>query len=114
QIRSWRAGSIVGRPLEIVGPVLPLLSISLVLALMVARALNAMAVGDDLARAQGVGLVRTRVFTVATITLLAGGATAIAGPIGFVGLMIPHVARWIVGPHQRWIVAYSLLLAPSL
>ena len=58
--------------------------------------------------------MRTRALTVTAITLLAGGATAIAGPIGFVGLMVPHVARWIVGPDQRWIFAYSVLLGPSL
>jgi len=114
QMRSWGAGSILGRPLEIVWPVLPLLAVALVLALIASRALNAMALGDELAASQGVGLVRTRVLTVAAITLLAGGATAIAGPIGFVGLMVPHVARWIVGPHQRRIFAYSVLLAPSL
>jgi ABC-type Fe3+-siderophore transport system permease subunit len=114
QMRSWHAGSIVGRPLEVVWPVLPLLAVAVVLALIASRALNAMALGEELAASQGVGLVRARVLTVAAITLLAGGATAIAGPIGFVGLMVPHVARWIAGADQRWIFAYSLLLAPSL
>jgi iron complex transport system permease protein len=114
QMRGWEAGSIMGRPLDVVWPVLPLLIIGLVLASTTTRALNTMALGDDLAAAQGVRLARTRLLTVAAITLLAGGCTAIAGPIGFVGLMIPHVARWNVGPHQGWILAYSLLLAPSL
>lgn len=68
----------------------------------------------QLAAAQGVRLARTRVLAVIALTLLAGGATAIAGPIAFVGLMVPHVARWIVGPHQRRIFAYSILLAPIL
>jgi iron complex transport system permease protein len=113
-MRTWRAGSILGRPLEIVWPVLPLLGVAVALALITSRALNAMALGDELAASQGVRLVRIRLLTVAAITLLAGGATAIAGPIGFVGLMVPHVARWIVGPDQRWILAYSVLLAPSL
>ncbi|GAA1681146.1 iron chelate uptake ABC transporter family permease subunit [Glycomyces endophyticus] len=113
-MRSWVAGSIVGRPLDVVWPVLPLFAIGLALAFAVAGPLNAMALGDDLAKAQGVRLMRTRVLAVAALTLLAGGATAIAGPIGFVGLMIPHVARWIAGPHQRWILAYSAVLAPSL
>ncbi len=113
-MRSWIAGSILGRPLDLVWPVLPFFAIALVLAFAVSGPLNAMALGDELAAAQGVRLVRTQVLTVAAITLLGGGATAIAGPIGFVGLMVPHVARWIVGPHQRWIFAYSVLLAPSL
>lgn len=113
-MRYWNVGSITGRPLEVVWPVLPFFAVALVLALAVAGPLNALALGDDVARAQGVRLARTRVLAVIALTLLAGGATAIAGPIAFVGLMVPHVARWIVGPDQRWIFAYSVLLAPSL
>lgn len=114
QMRSWDAGSLVGRPLEVVWPILPFFAVALILAFAVSGPLNAMALGDELAVAQGVRLTRTRILAITALTLLAGGATAIAGPIGFVGLMVPHVARWYVGPHQRWIFAYSLLLAPSL
>ena len=46
--------------------------------------------------------------------MLAGGATALAGPIGFIGLMVPHMVRWIVGPDQRWIMAYTLVASPIL
>lgn len=113
-MRSWNAGSILGRPLDVVWPVMPFFVVALILAFTVSGALNALALGEDLAASQGVRLVRTRILSVVALTLLAGGATAIAGPIGFVGLMVPHVARWIVGPHQRWIFAYSVLLAPSL
>ncbi|MDF0531172.1 iron chelate uptake ABC transporter family permease subunit [Tsukamurella sp. 8F] len=114
QMRQWHAGSIVGRPLDVVWPILPFFAGGLLLALAAAPSLNAMALGDDLAVAQGARVNRTRIMVVAAITFLAGGATALAGPIGFVGLMVPHVARWIVGPDQRWIIAYSVLLAPSL
>lgn len=113
-MRSWNAGSIAGRPLDVVWPILPFFAVALTLAIAAAGSLNAMALGDELAVAQGVRLVRTRLLSVIALTLLAGGATAIAGPIAFVGLMVPHVARWLVGPHQRWIFAYSILLAPSL
>jgi iron complex transport system permease protein len=113
-MRSWNAGSIVGRPLDLLWALLPFFAVALVLAFVVSGPLNAMALGDELAVAQGVRLARTRVLAIIALTLLAGGATAIAGPIGFVGLMVPHVARWIVGPHQRWIFAYSVLLAPIL
>jgi ABC-type Fe3+-siderophore transport system permease subunit len=113
-MRSWNAGSIAGRPLDVVWPILPFFAVALVLAFAVSGPLNAMALGDELAAAQGIPLLRTRVLSVIALTLLAGGATAIAGPIIFVGLMVPHVARWLVGPHQRWIFAYSMLLAPSL
>ncbi len=113
-LRTWNAGSVVGRPLDLVWPVLPFLAVALVLAFAVSGSLNAMALGDDLAVAQGVRLARTRILAILALALLAGGATAIAGPIGFVGLMVPHVARWIVGPDQRWIFGYSVLLAPIL
>ncbi|MEX5635146.1 MULTISPECIES: FecCD family ABC transporter permease [Frankiaceae] len=113
-MRSWAAGSILGRPLDVMWPVVPFFAVALVLAFAVSGPLNAMALGDEIAAAQGVALNRTRVLAIIAITLLAGGATAIAGPIGFVGLMVPHVARWFVGPNQRWIFAYSILLAPSL
>jgi iron complex transport system permease protein len=114
QMRQWNAGSVVGRGGEVLGPVAPFLALGLALAALSAPALNSIALGDDLARSLGTRIVRTRVLVVLAVTLLAGGATAIAGPIGFVGLMIPHVARWIVGPDQRWILALTTLLAPSL
>jgi ABC-type Fe3+-siderophore transport system permease subunit len=113
-MRSWNAGTILGRPLDVVWPILPFFAVALILAFVVSGPLNSMALGDDLAVAQGVRLARTRILAIIALTLLAGGATAIAGPIGFVGLMVPHVARWFVGPDQRWIFAYSVLLAPSL
>ncbi|WP_410603751.1 FecCD family ABC transporter permease [Amycolatopsis sp. lyj-90] len=113
-MRSWNAGSTAGRSLDVVWPVLPFFAVALVLAVAVSGSLNAMALGDEMAVAQGVALARTRVLAIVAITLLAGGATAIAGPIAFVGLMVPHVARWIVGPHQRWIFAYSAVLGPVL
>jgi iron complex transport system permease protein len=114
RMRQWNAGSLVGRGWDVLLPVLPALSIGVLLALASASALNAISLGDDLARSLGASITRTRVLVIAAVTLLAGGATAIAGPIAFVGLMVPHVARWITGPDQRWILAYTLVLAPSL
>ncbi|MEV4280938.1 FecCD family ABC transporter permease [Actinoplanes xinjiangensis] len=113
-MRSWNAGTVVGRPLDLVWPILPFLAAALILAFAVSGPLNAMALGDELAASHGVRLAPTRILAIISLTLLAGGATAIVGPIIFVGLMVPHVARWIVGPHQRWIFAYSVLLAPIL
>jgi iron complex transport system permease protein len=84
------------------------------IAFMVARPLNAVALGDDLAASLGANMVRTRSLVVIATTLLAGASTAAVGPIGFVGLMVPHVARWFVGPDQRWIFSYTAVLAPIL
>lgn len=114
QMRGWVAGSFVERDIPLILPALPFIAIGLAIAFASARPLNAMGLGDDLANALGAHVGRTRILTVVAITLLAGSATAIAGPIAFVGLMVPHVARWIVGPDQRWILPYSAVLAPVL
>ncbi|WP_238006507.1 iron chelate uptake ABC transporter family permease subunit [Dactylosporangium sp. AC04546] len=114
QMRSWEVGSLVNRDLGVLGSVGPFLVLGLLVAAAVARPLNAIALGDDSARALGAHVTRTRALVVVAVTLLAGGATALAGPIGFMGLIAPHVARWIVGPDQRWVLAYTVVLAPAL
>jgi iron complex transport system permease protein len=94
--------------------VLPFLLVGLVLAVGLAGSLNAVALGDDLAASLGTSVMRTRILGIVAITLLAGGATALTGGIGFVGLMVPHVVRWMTGPDQRRIIIGSALGAPSL
>ncbi|MCK0439383.1 iron chelate uptake ABC transporter family permease subunit [Gordonia alkaliphila] len=113
-MRYMQIGSIGGRDLVTVLGFAPLIVVGILLGAAAARSLNALALGDAVAAGHGVrtGLLRTGVLV--SITLLAGTATAIAGPIGFVGLMVPHVVRWFVGPDQRWIFAYTLLVAPAL
>jgi iron complex transport system permease protein len=113
-MQAWQSGSLEGRDWSGVVPVLPFIAAGTAIALLLSRSLNAVALGDDLAAALGARVTLTRTLAVVAVSLLAGGATAIAGPIAFVGLMIPHVARWIVGPDQRWIVAYSVVLGPIL
>ncbi len=113
-MRAWEAGSIADRGWESIVVAAPYLGVGLVIAMLLGRPLNAAALGDDLARSLGSKVLWTRILAIAAVTLLCGTATAMAGPIVFVGLMIPHVARWIVGPDQRWIIAYSVLLAPVL
>ena len=112
--RSWDVGAIAGRDFDTITAILPFIGIGTVLALALSHSLNAVALGDDLAASLGTSVNRTRVLSIIAVTLLAGAATAAAGPIGFIGLMIPHIARWIVGPDQRWILGYSLVLAPIL
>lgn len=114
RMRFWNAGALSGGNYEAIFTTAPFIFVGLLLAGAVARPLNAVALGDDLARSLGANILRVRVVTVVAVTLLAGAATAAAGPIGFVGLMVPHVARWIVGPDQRWIFAYTVVLAPVL
>ena len=114
RMRAWHAGSLLGRGFEVLGPVLPFVAVATVAALALARGLNALALGDDVARAQGAHVGGIRVGVVAAVTVLAGTATAIAGPVSFVGLMVPHVARWMFGVDQRRILLASIALAPTL
>ncbi|MDI1461641.1 iron chelate uptake ABC transporter family permease subunit [Catellatospora sp. KI3] len=113
-LRFWDVGTLTGRPMPIAATVAVFILAGLVLAAVAARSLNAVALGDDLARSLGTSVTRTRVLTVAAVMLLAGGATAAVGPIGFVGLMVPHAVRWFTGPDQRWIMAYTAVAAPVL
>lgn len=111
----WNAGTIgIRDSLQISGSMAGFILVGLLLAALVSRSLNAVALGDDLARSLGADVARTRTLGIIAVTLLCGATTAAAGPIGFVGLMVPHVARWIVGPEQRWILLYTLLGGPVL
>jgi iron complex transport system permease protein len=114
QFRFWAVGSLAGRGGDIAWQMAPFLIVGSVMTLVCGRMLNALALGDDVAASLGqrVGLVR--IYCATAIVLLVGAATAATGPIGFVGLTIPHVARAITGPDYRWVLAYSAVLAPVL
>ncbi|QJU54269.1 iron chelate uptake ABC transporter family permease subunit [Herbiconiux sp. KACC 21604] len=112
KIRFWQAGSLQNRQLDTVLGVLPFFVVGVLLALLVARSLNVVALGDDLATSLGAKIVRTRLISVVAITLLCGAATAAAGPIAFLGLMAPFIARAIVGPDQRWVLPLTMVFAP--
>ncbi|KUO00292.1 ABC transporter permease [Streptomyces resistomycificus] len=114
QFRFWTVGSLAGRYLDVLYVVLPFVAVGVVIALLLAPALNALALGDQLGRALGVDVGRTRVLGAVAVMLLCGAATAAVGPVGFVGLAVPHLARFVVGPDQRWVMAYSMLFAPVL
>lgn len=111
-MRFWGVGSVGGRPLEQLSWALPLILTGLALGLVCARSLNALALGDDLAQSLGARVAVTRILVIIAVTLLAGTSVAAAGPIAFVGIMIPHVVRWFTGPDQRWVIAYSMIVGP--
>ncbi|GAA4170683.1 iron chelate uptake ABC transporter family permease subunit [Gryllotalpicola koreensis] len=111
---SWSAGSLTGPPLSTAAAIAPFIVAGLVIGAAITRPLNALALGDDLAAALGSRARLTRTAAVIAVTMLSGAATAAAGPVGFIGLMIPHLARWITGPDQRWIFAYTVVLGPCL
>lgn len=114
KMRFWTVGSLATATMPTVTRIAPFLAVGAVLALLLARPLNALALGDDQARALGTGLMRTRVLAMLAITLLCGGATAVCGPIVYVGLMVPHAVRALTGPDMRWILPYSAVLSPVL
>ncbi|WP_199430968.1 FecCD family ABC transporter permease [Qaidamihabitans albus] len=114
EYRFWNVGSLAGRYADVLLSVLPFIAVGIVAALLLARSLNALAMGEDVGRALGAHPTRTRVLGAVVVTLLCGAATAAVGPIAFVGLAVPHMARLLVGPDQRWVLPYSLVLAPIL
>ncbi|MFJ8053480.1 FecCD family ABC transporter permease [Streptomyces luteogriseus] len=114
KMRFWTVGSLASATDSTITQVLPFLLAGTVLALALARPLNAMAMGDDTAKALGANLNRTRALSMLAATVLCGAATAACGPIVFVGLMVPHVVRSFTGPDLRWILPYAAILSPVL
>jgi iron complex transport system permease protein len=114
QIRFWQVGALTGRTMDILWQVAPFLGLGIVLALTTGRILDGLAMGDDVARGLGQRVQLSRAYVGLVAVILAGSATAACGPIAFVGLTIPHVARAITGPNYRWLLPYSMLLGPIL
>lgn len=112
--RFWTVGSLTGRDLDTALTLAPLLAVGLVLALLVARPLDALALGDDIARSLGFPLLRTRLTSIIAIVVLTGGATALAGPLVFVGLVGAHAARRIVGLRHAALLPASAALGATL
>ena len=112
--RYWQVGSVAGKDAGILWPVLPFVLIGLLLTLTSARTLNAMALGDDIARALGQRVVLARGAALLGALLLTAAACAVAGPIAFVGLAVPHVVRLFGGPDHGRLLLGALLLGPAL
>ncbi|GAA1477042.1 iron chelate uptake ABC transporter family permease subunit [Nocardioides aestuarii] len=112
--RYWQVGTVGGRDLTALGTVLPFLGVGALLAVLSARRLDALALGDDLASGLGARLAWSRAVVGVACALLAGGATALAGPIAFVGLLVPHAARLLAGPSYARVLPLSALLGAAL
>lgn len=108
-IRFWLAGSLAGQDLANILPVLPYIAVGLTSSLLLGRQLTLLALGEDVAQGLGLQTAWVKVAAAAVVVLLAGSAVALAGPIGFVGLVIPHVVRFGVGVDYRWILPYAML-----
>ena len=114
EVRFWQVGSLAGRSMDIAIQVGPFVLAGAVLALASARLLDGLSMGDDIARSLGQRIGLSRALAGLAAVILAGSAVAAAGPIAFVGLTVPHIARAITGPGYRWILPYSMLMAPIL
>ncbi|EKL0982673.1 TPA: Fe(3+)-siderophore ABC transporter permease [Klebsiella aerogenes] len=114
QLRFWQAGSLDIRTLQTLKIVLLPVLIAAVVTLFLSRALNSLSLGADTATALGSRVARTQLIGLLAITVLCGSATALVGPIAFIGLMMPHMARWLVGADHRWSLPVTLLATPAL
>lgn len=109
RLRFWTIGSVAGATLEVAVIVAPLLLAGVGIGFATAPTLNLLALGDDVAASLGVNVAAARTFAIALVAFLAGATTAAAGPIGFVGLVVPHLVRSITGPDYRWMLPVSAL-----
>ncbi|GHB36589.1 siderophore ABC transporter permease [Streptomyces viridiviolaceus] len=114
EFRFWQVGSLSGRDAQIVGQVWPFLLVGAVLVLSVARGLDALALGDDVARGLGQRVAVVRIVGGLGATVLTGVGVAAAGPIAFVGLAVPHITRAVVGGDHRWVLPLAALIGPVM
>ncbi len=114
QIRFWLAGSVAGRDLDLLLQVLPYILVGLLLSLALSRQITTLSLGDDVAVGLGQRTGWVKALAAVGVVLLAGSSVAIAGPIGFVGLVVPHVVRFFVGVDYRWILPYSIFFGAIL
>ncbi|PLT33961.1 iron ABC transporter permease [Bacillus sp. V5-8f] len=114
QVLFWLAGSVQGRKLETLTSILPYLAIGWITSCLLASRMNLLSMGDDVAKGLGLRVGLIKIIAALCVILLAGGAVAIAGPVGFIGIVIPHVTRAAVGIDHRWVIPYSALLGAIL
>lgn len=114
QFRHWSVGSLQGRGQGVLLPVAVTAALGLALALVLARPLDAVMLGEELGHALGANPARVWTLAMLSVVILAGAATAAAGPLSFIGLTAPHLARRVVGPEHRWLIPYSMLVAAIL
>ncbi|MBN3545356.1 FecCD family ABC transporter permease [Fictibacillus barbaricus] len=110
EVLFWLAGSVEGRKLSMLTAVIPALAFAWIVSVLLSRQLNAFALGEDVAVSLGQKTVIFKLAAALMVILLAGGSVAIAGPISFIGIVVPHFARFLVGNDHRWIVPYSALI----
>ncbi|MEK4230823.1 FecCD family ABC transporter permease [Solibacillus sp. FSL H8-0538] len=114
QVLFWLAGSVEGRKMEVLLNVLPYLLLGWLGSIFIASKMNILSMGEDVAKGLGVNTGSLKIIVAIIVILLAGGSVAIAGPIGFVGIVIPHLTRFLVGIDHRWLIPFSGVLGGIL
>ncbi|HSV37397.1 MAG TPA: iron ABC transporter permease [Nocardioidaceae bacterium] len=112
--RFWQIGGVGGANYDKITLAAPFFLVGALVCLASARGLNSLALGDDVAAGLGIRVGRTRLVAAAGAIVLCGAATAVAGPIAFVGLVVPHACRILVGADHRWLVPLSALAGATL
>jgi iron complex transport system permease protein len=112
--RFWQIGGVGGAVWDRIAIVVPFLVVGAIVCLLFARGMNSLALGDDLAAGLGEHVARTRLVSAIGAVILCGAATAIAGPIAFVGLVVPHLCRLLVGTDHRWLLPFSAITGAAL
>ncbi|WP_331142270.1 iron ABC transporter permease [Nocardioides sp.] len=112
--RFWQIGGVGGASYDRIGLVVPFLVVGALVCLASARGLNSLALGDDVAAGLGQRVGTTRLLAAAGAVTLCGAATAVAGPIGFVGLVVPHLCRLLIGVDHRWLLPASAVTGAAL
>jgi len=110
----WMSGSVAGRDLDMLLPVLPYILLALIISLFIGKAMNIFSSGDDVAKSLGQNVGLLKVVMGVLIIILAGGSVAIVGSVGFIGLIVPHMAKGLVGMDYRWMIPYGALLGAVL
>ena len=110
EMRFWLVGSIAGRPVDVFWYTMPFVVVGTIAGILLGRPLNSLALGDELATSLGMRVGTVRLIAGTTVIVLAGAGVAMTGPIAFLGLSVPYIARAIVGPDWRWVLPYSAIL----
>jgi iron complex transport system permease protein len=114
QIRFWLAGSLAGRDFDVLLPVLPFAGVGLIVAFALARQITTISLGGDVAKGLGQQVAWVKIIAAISVVLLAGSSVALAGPIGFIGLVVPHMVRFFIPADYRWILPYTAIAGATL
>lgn len=114
EVRFWLAGSVAGRELTLLATSAPAFVAGMLLAMLLARPVTTLALGEDVAQGLGQRTTVVRTLALVAVILLAGASVSVAGPIGFVGLVVPNAVRLLVGSDYRWVLPYSAVLGGAL